>query len=236
MKKILLCLPFAGGSSTWYIKWSKYLDDSIFIETIELSGRGKRLWKPFYTTLMEAVDDIFLNIPEKIYENQYFLFGHSMGCTLVYELVYKIIKSGYPPPVHIFFSGRLSPEQCFNMKRVHDLPIMEFKEEILKLGGTSSEVFDEKELQKLFVPIMRADYKILEEHDYKKYKNLLPCDISILYGEKDEHTPEDKIYSWRSYTEKKCDFYSFPAGHFFIKDCEEDVVKIINKTIITYNL
>ncbi|OAB26490.1 hypothetical protein PMSD_25215 [Paenibacillus macquariensis subsp. defensor] len=232
MEKTLICLPFAGGSSTWYIRWAKYFDPSIDLETIELAGRGNRLRAPFYETLADAVTDIVHRIPREVFEREYYLFGHSMGNTLVYEIVYKIMEMGYPPPAHVFFSGRLSPEQCVSPRRIHALPLLQFKEEVMRLGGTSSEVFDEEELQQLFVPIMRADYKMLEEHHYKRYANPLPCSISVLYGTLDEHTPEDKIKNWKHYTSETCEFYSFSGGHFFIKEFEDAVVSIISKTIM----
>ena len=83
---ILFCLPYAGGSEVAYYKWKKYLHPSIELIPIELKGRGKRFNEIFYESLEEAVDDIFENIKDKIINNDYAIYGHSMGSLLSYEL------------------------------------------------------------------------------------------------------------------------------------------------------
>ncbi len=42
----LFCVPFAGGSAANFTAWKKYLHDSIELNPVELSGRGKRLNEP----------------------------------------------------------------------------------------------------------------------------------------------------------------------------------------------
>lgn len=58
----LFCIPYAGGSEVIYYKWKRYLNSSIYLEPIELKGRGKRFNEDFYENLEEAVEDILGNI------------------------------------------------------------------------------------------------------------------------------------------------------------------------------
>lgn len=58
----LFCLPHAGGSATIYNKWQKYLDNSIALYRVELSGRGKRFNQNLYNSMEEAIEDIYYQI------------------------------------------------------------------------------------------------------------------------------------------------------------------------------
>src|ERR1700738_4611092 len=106
---ILFCLPYAGGSEVIYYKWKKYLHPSIQLIPIQLKGRGKRFSEIFYENIEEAVDDIFENVKDKIVDDDYAIYGHSMGSLLAYELYYKISKLNLKKPKHIFFSGYKAP-------------------------------------------------------------------------------------------------------------------------------
>lgn len=141
MKKIkLFCFPYAGGASYSFVKWKRYLHDSIELCTVELAGRGSRLGSPFYQTIGEAVEDIFTSLKNEVKDNSYTLFGHSMGAVVIFELLNKINEADFQKPLHVFFSGRNPPHK--KEKRIlHNLDDNLFKQELLKLGGTPLEIF-----------------------------------------------------------------------------------------------
>ena len=57
MKNIkLFCIPHAGGSAAVYSRWKKYLDSSIELIPVELSGRGIRMGEKLYDSLKEAIE------------------------------------------------------------------------------------------------------------------------------------------------------------------------------------
>lgn len=98
-----------------------------------VKGRGKRFNEPFYNSLEEAVDDIFNNIQGKIGEEDYAIYGHSMGSLLAYELYYKIIGMGLKKPKHIFFWIQ-STEWKEKKEITYNLPKNEFKNRVIELG------------------------------------------------------------------------------------------------------
>ena len=159
---ILFCLPYAGGSETIYYKWKKHLHPSIQVVPIELKGRGKRFSEFFYESLEEAVDDIFENIKEKIVDDDFAIYGHSMGSLLAYELYYKIDELNFRKPKHIFFSGYKAPSIVREIENIYTLPNYDFMRKIMELGGTPEELMKNKELLQIFLPIIRSDFKILE--------------------------------------------------------------------------
>lgn len=232
MLKNLFCIPHAGGSAYVFSEWKKYIDTSIQLHPVELAGRGRFIKEPLYKTFNEAVDDVFAKIKDKLHDSPYVLFGHSMGSTLVYELVYRIMANEAPLPEHVILSGRLPPEYNDLYEKMHDASLDVFQEEIIRLGGTSREIFDNRELCELFLPVLRADYKILEQYQLPSGRTRLPVSISVFFGAEDNPDHHDKTEDWSNHTEIGCQFYRFSGGHFFIRDRARDVVKTINSIML----
>lgn len=228
---ILFCLPYAGGSETIYYKWKRYIDPLIKLETIELKGRGRRYNEGFYETLDEAVEDILKNIKDKIMDDEYAIYGHSMGSLLAYELYYKIYNENVKMPKHIFFSGYKPPGISRMEKQIYLLPDEKFIKEVVELGGTPQEVIDNEEFLKLFTPILRNDFKMLEKYIYKEKKEKIQCDISILNGKEDDITLEE-LLAWKNHGDKGFKVYNFEGDHFFINTNVENITKIINTTLV----
>ncbi|WBW96392.1 thioesterase II family protein [Oceanirhabdus sp. W0125-5] len=228
---ILFCLPYAGGSEAIYYNWKGFLSNSIELHPIELKGRGRRYNQEFYTDIDEAVNDIYNLIKEKIEENEYAIYGHSMGSLLAYELYYKIASMGKRMPKHIFFSGYSAPGSIKEREITYTLPDYEFMNKIIELGGTQKEILENKELLELFIPILRNDIKILEKYKYKDREEKINCDISILNGSKDS-IKINEITEWRNHTSKKCNIYTFTGNHFFINDNAENITNLIKYSLV----
>lgn len=231
----LFCLPYAGGSATYYSRWKKYLNDRIELCPIELAGRGRRYADPFYKSIADAVEDVYSMIKDELDKEPYAIFGHSMGSVIAYELGVKTMNL-HPVPVHIFVSGGTAPHARKKLKPTYNLPLEQFKEEILKYEGTPENFFDNKELLRLFLPILRADIKIMEEYSFSDGKEFarFHSPISVFCGKSDAHAPMSTIDEWQKLTDKECRIYPFEGGHFFIHDNEEEIVDIINNSLLTF--
>ncbi|WP_367387264.1 thioesterase domain-containing protein [Bacillus vallismortis] len=226
---LLFCLPYAGGSETTYYQWDHYLNQSINLCPVSLKGRGKRFNEPFYECLEDAIEDIFESIKDKLKENEYAIFGHSMGSLLAYELYYKIKKMGFHQPKHIFFSGYRSPE----MKKkeiIYNLPNKQFKEKIIELGGIPEELVNNDDLFDVFIPVLKSDIKIVETYKYKEREDKISCGISVLNGLNDNITLEN-LMSWKKHTDKSFQLHHFEGNHFFINHNAENIVSLINQTL-----
>lgn len=235
MSKIkLFCLPYAGSSAMVYYQWNKYMDKHIDLHPVELVGRGSRIDVPFYDSISDAVEDVCCSIKKYIDDTPYAIFGHSMGSWIAFELYHEITKLGLRKPEHIFFSGNRAPH--LNNKRnkmIHNLPENEFKDEILKLGGTPREIFEDNTLASIFIPVIRADYKITENYSYTARKNKLECGVTILCGRDDKIT-QDGINGWKEHVINECEIAYFSGGHFFIHHKVESITDHINQTLRKY--
>ncbi|MDP4180723.1 MAG: thioesterase domain-containing protein [Bacillota bacterium] len=232
MKKIkLFCIPYAGGGAMAYSKWKNYMDGAIELCPVELAGRGKRFRTPSYNTMEDATNDVYNIVMDDLDKFEYAFWGHSMGCLIVYELINRIASSNHRDPSHIFLSGRYPPHIYKNKSR-HTLPDDQFIQEISKLGGTANELLREKELLDIFIPILRADYRIVENYKHSKQYAKWNFDITILTGNSDEDVSAKDIIQWEEYTNKKCRIINFDGGHFFIHDRVQEIAEIINDTLV----
>lgn len=235
MKNVkLFCIPYAGGSAMVYKKWEKNLDDSIKLEAIELAGRGSRGKEPYYKNRMNAIDDIFNFVKENIGDSEYAIFGHSMGCILAYYLAAKIKNSDLKQPMHVFISSRYPPSIKKEERNTYLLPEKELIQKAVSMGSIPENLFRFKVFIKKAMDTLRADYRILEMDGYDPIIDQLNCDISVLHGNDDELSEPSEMQMWAKYTNKKCSFYVFDGGHFYLHNNTDGIVNIINKTLIGY--
>lgn len=231
-KMKLFCFPYAGGSSDVYRNWKKYLDPSIELYPVELSGRGRRMSEPLYENMQGLIEDVFRKIEPELKNSTYAFFGHSLGSMVVFELTRKLLQDNIQLPEVLFVSGRKAPhlKRKPDEKLTHTLNEEEFIEEIMKLGGTPKELLEHKELLDLFLPVIRKDYKIAEQYVFNDKNVQFNSDLVVLYGTKDEATYEEML-EWKAYSSRSCNFYSFEDGHFFINNYTQQIVDLINNKL-----
>lgn len=234
MKRIrLFTFPYAGGNAAAYMKWKKHLDTSIDLIPVELPGRGEKMHQPLYASMQEAVNGIYEQLESRFDEMPYALYGHSLGSYLAYELSRKLSGTRHNQPIHLFVSGRSAPCCSTELPVLHNLPDDRFRDEILKLGGTPVELFDNKQLHDLFVPVLRSDLKLAETYAYQENGEKLRCGITVCYGRNDDLT-RSGMAEWRELTDSGSSTYEFEGGHFFIHDYAPEMAGIINRTLLDW--
>lgn len=230
---ILFCLPQAGGSASIYYKWKKYLHPSIKLRPIELKGRGKRLNQELYDGFDQAVDDIINHIKNEIFECdcEYAIYGHSLGSILAYESYYRICEDMMNKPCHLFFSGYPAPNIKVRTGNIHKLDDDEFIKRLIEIGGIKKEAISNKGLMSIYLPMIKNDFKIIEEYNYKNRQEKISCDMSIFYGKQDDISLNEVI-QWENHCSTKFEVYGFDGDHFFMENKIEDITAIINKKLI----
>jgi len=229
----LFCIPYAGGSAVIFNRWKHFIDAKIEIIPIELAGRGKRINEPLYKDVREVIEDVYRIISKELNGLPYAMFGHSMGSMISYQLGQKFRNNHYPKPQHMFFSGRSAPHiKRMDEKKYHLLDEEEFKRAIITLGGTPPEFFDHPELLEVFLPMLKNDFKLAETEIQNGEIHPLDCNISVFLG-KDEDLTTEQCDGWKRHTKKLCNIHYFEGGHFFLHDEMEQIVKIINNTLLS---
>lgn len=231
----LFFIPYAGGMANSYAVLKRYIDTEFEIILVELAGRGRRTNEAFYEDMNEAVNDVAKQIKDNAYNEPYAIFGHSMGGLIIYELLGKFEELKISYPKHIFISARRAAHlKSSDGKKYYKLPDEEFALELLKLGDINREVIRNAELFNIFSPIIRADYKIIEEYVFKEPKNMLKCNMTLLYASEDIEASKEEVLQWREYSENEVECFEFNGGHFYIFDNLKEVANIINNTLNQY--
>lgn len=231
MKINVIVIPHAGGMASTYYKFKKYNEELFNFHFVELSGRGRRVHEKLYCSFAEAVDDIYEQVKEIICEGPYILFGHSMGSWLTYELYYRILKEQAPLPIHIFFSGNRSPFTKQELS-VINLDDDEFIDYIITNHEATKKIFEIKKLRKLFLPILRSDYTIMEKYEPLMDREKIKANISVLGGELDPLLDRG-FYDWKELTLGNCDYVKYDGKHFYIFNKFQEVSDYMGQTIKT---
>lgn len=230
-KYILICLPYAGGSSIFYNKWKQFLPSNIEMGIYELAGRGTRASDSTnYACIEDIAADLFSQMDaDNLFNKPYYLFGHSLGALIAVKLCNLIREKGKMLPAHLFASGEGAPTHTREQKKLHLLNDQEFVSELKKLGGMTDDFFNYPELQEYYLPILRNDLMIAET---AVFNGILPFDfnMSVLVGKEDTWTV-DQIYKWNSYTSGICSFHFFNGGHFYLTDCGKEIIHIIKSCL-----
>ena len=158
----IFCFPYAGGSSSVFAKWRSYMPRDIEIVAPELAGRGARFKDEPYTSIQSAANDIYNTLSKNYDGDKFAIFGHSMGCFIVYELYRRISEDSEMKKnlVHIFMSGNYAPHlnnDSAHLTEFHKMDNEGMKRELIRLGGISEEVIEEPLFVKYFLPIIRSD-------------------------------------------------------------------------------
>jgi len=228
----LFCLPYAGKSAMMYNAWKRQLDETIQVIPVELSGRGRRWREPFYSHLSKAVDDLYAQMASQLDHTPYAVFGHSMGSLLAYELTIKIQEQKQPEPFTVFLSGRQAPHVKDAAKSIHDLPEEEFRQALRKLGGTSEDFFEEKQLYEMLAPVIRADFKLMDSYKLKN-KVKVNSPLIVFTGTEDD-TIQGNIRELEQYSNCGCKIIEMEGGHFFLHEHEEQLLHTIQHRMLEY--
>lgn len=231
VKHQIFILPFAGSSVKYYNKWITYFNENIQVELIEMAGRGTRKADTKYNNFDEAASDLFKIIKNKVNTENFYIFGHSLGAILAYEISLKFQNEELNLPKKLFLSGRTSPQYRFHENK-ESLSSDDIINELQMLGVEDITIYKHPRAGKYYMSLLKSDYNLV--NTYCKSETILKkVDGSIFYGIADPFSVD--IDSWQDYFEKNLDIYSFSGSHFYINDNFRNIIEIINNNIIVFN-
>ncbi len=223
---ILICLPYAGGSSYTYKVFEPFLDSRISVFSPELPGRNRRLEEACLRDAHDVTDDLFTSC-HHVLQHPYMIYGHSMGALLAYLLTKKILAQGFQPPLHLICTGRGGPSVPPREEVRYLRPKTEFYKCLQKLGGITDDLLANESYMSFFEPILRADFEVVETYTHVPAAPL-SVPITVVTGTDEEITPEEAA-TWRFETHGHVDIHTLPGDHFFINSRAADVCRIINQ-------
>lgn len=230
----LFCFPYSGGGASIYHKWSKCLPADIAISALQLPGHESRIAENLITDLNLLIE-ILVNEIKPYINKPYVFFGHSLGALISFELARKLRKMNLPLPKCLIVSGRAAPHTPSKNGIIHNLAHHEFIAKLKEYNGLPEAILQNQELLSLFLPIIRADFKLSEDHKYIE-DDPLPIPIIALIGQEDSNVVIENVALWQKHTTKNFEEYVLPGDHFFIKSEFKTILNIIKDAVKTFEI
>ncbi len=221
----LFCFPYAGGSAAIFRTWPNNLPSNVEVCAVEYPGRGRQIKSSPLTRLeplIEAIAPVLLPYLDKPFA----FFGHSMGGLVSFELT-RLLRSQYSlTPFHLFISARSAPQLPLIKAPLHVLSDSDLQDELRSLNGTPKAVLENPELMQMFLPILRADFAVLETYIYTQ-EQPLECPITVFGGLQDQEVSHEALQAWQEQTIAALSLHEFNGDHFFIHSYPELLFKFI---------
>jgi surfactin synthase thioesterase subunit len=219
----VIALPYGGGNKYSFRAFEKALPIGYQWCTVELPGRGDKIRQPLLSDVHEMVEAIYQEVLELTQQSTYLMYGHSMGTLIGYELVKRMAKEKKKLPSLLFFTGRGAPS-VEREKKISGLDKVLFWEEIGTIGGMPADILKHRDLLEIFEPILRQDFKALENYRYTPLEQPLTVPLFICTGDKEDIKPES-IGAWQYETSFPIVHTVLPGDHFFIFDHPQQIVQ-----------
>ncbi|MDB1089998.1 alpha/beta fold hydrolase [Streptomyces sp. ACA25] len=224
----LLCLPHAGGSSTYFFPVSQRLSPRVETLAVQYPGRQDRRNEPCVESVHELAD-LLADVVEPWQDKPLALFGHSMGASVAFELALRLEARGTGPAA-LFVSGRRAP-LAHRDERIHQRDDDGLIAEIKRLNGTESSMLEDDEILRMVLPAIRADYKAAETYRYRPGPPL-SVPVCALTGEADPKATTDEVRRWAEHTEGRFDMIVYPGGHFYLNTHAPAVIEEIASRLV----
>jgi medium-chain acyl-[acyl-carrier-protein] hydrolase len=226
----LFCFPYAGGSSLIYRSWARALPPFVEVVGVQYPGRGTRLLEPSIKKMEPLADGIVAELTPALQEKPFAFFGHSMGATLAFEISSRLAQQNGPRPLMFFASGRQAPHVPDRDPLTYHLPDDEFVGYLRRLNGTPKEILESEEVMQLLMPVLRADFELIQTYTYQPSPKL-QCPLVVFGGIGDADIPRNDLEAWCTLTESTCSVRMFPGDHFFIPSCESMLLQVLAREL-----
>lgn len=212
----MFCFPYAGGSASIFAKWSANLPPAVDIIPVQLPGRANRFNESPYDDLYLLIKDVIDGISPYL-DKPFVLFGHSMGALIIFELAYSLLTTKNIKPELLIVSGSRAPSIFNSGKNIHLYDDKQFIAWLQDNGGTPDGIFDSEDSCKVFLPVLRADFKICEIYQWI-VKKKVASPILAFGGLQDVLVKREDILEWEKVTESDFKYKMIPGDHFYINN------------------
>jgi medium-chain acyl-[acyl-carrier-protein] hydrolase len=224
----LFCFPCAGAGATAFREWPSLLPSYVEHCAVQLPGRESRIReRPF--TRMPALADAVADALMPECAMPFVLFGHSLGALLSFEVARRLRDWKGLTPKLLVCSSSPAPH-LVQKKRDDDLSDAELVSTLKTMRGVPPAVFDHPELLRILLPIIRADFEVVNNYRYEA-GDPVECPILSVCGSEDEEVQVAEQHAWRAHTTKRLSSFVFPGGHFYLYDKRQALIDLLRAEI-----
>jgi surfactin synthase thioesterase subunit len=209
----LLLLPHAGGSAQSFVGWRASFPESVRLIAVQYPGRASRQREPYAADLGELTDELREALSGV--EGPLYVFGHSLGAYVGFELCWTLQCIGRAPAA--FFPSAAVPPHQFRPRSLpsQDLSDEEMLEALKKFEGLPSRITKHPYFLRRILQTCRSDVALLQNYSYGQESRRLQIPIITSGGERDRVVPADMLDGWRELSTADSEVNIFPGGHFY---------------------
>lgn len=221
----MFCFPYAGGTAAVYRTWADCLPRTVQVIPVELPGRGHRLKEAPFLSVPPLID-VLAEAIQPLIDTPFVFFGHSMGAVIAFELARRLSHDREIEPQALFVSGRQGPPVPDTEPPTYLLPRDQFIEELGRLEGTPKEVLEHAELMELMIPLLRADFQLIQTYEYVSGIPLR-CPIIAYGGLEDRDVSREDLLPWKEMTSSTFALHMLPGDHFFLRSSQTLLLRLL---------
>jgi medium-chain acyl-[acyl-carrier-protein] hydrolase len=225
----LFCFPYAGGSAVVYRNWSDALGPDVEVCAVQFPGRTTRMRETPFTDLNALINALVPHLLSWL-NKPFAFFGHSLGALVAFELTRALHTAGATEPIHLYISGRRSPQTPRTEPPIHALEDGLFINRLRELGGTPEEVLTDQSLLQILMPTLRADFSLNDTYTYLTAPQL-NTPITAFAGEHDRQACVAQVSDWSRYTDGRFTLHTLPGGHFFVHEQESILLALLSASL-----
>jgi surfactin synthase thioesterase subunit len=222
---LLLVFPHAGAGASAYREFSKLLSQKFEVIVFQYPGRQDRAAEAPLATLPEIAAGAFEEFAgsEHNHGTPIVAFGHSMGAMVAFEFV-RLAESRGTPVDQLNVSATTAP--CYAAaKPAHPTDDEELLNHLSALEGTDSGVLADRELMRLTLPVVKADFRAFDAYSCTDDVKVA-APIHAMGGDQDPYVTLSDLYGWGRHTDTVT-VTMFDGGHFYLNRHVEAIAPLL---------
>ncbi|MGO9382881.1 MAG: thioesterase II family protein [Mycobacterium sp.] len=221
----LLVFPHAGAGASAYREFSKALSKKFEVIIFQYPGRQDRAAEALLSSLPEIAAGAFGEFSTSDHNRgvPIVTFGHSMGAMVAFEFV-RIAEARGIDVRQLNVSATVAPCHAA-AKPSHPKDDEELLNHLLALEGTAAGVFANRDLMKLTLPVVKADFKAFDAYSCPEGVKVA-APIHAMGGDQDLYVTLGDLYGWGKHTDT-VKVTMFDGGHFYVNHHIEAIAELL---------
>lgn len=229
----LFCFPYAGAGPVVYRSWVDSLPHHWELISLLYPGRESRLRETPFVSFRPLLGAMLVEIAPYL-DRPFAFYGHSLGGLIAFGLARALRSQSAMAPIHLFISSRRAAHLPDPHPPIHGLSDAAFAEEVQqRYNNIPTVIRQDPELLALFLPILKADFSILETYQYTPGP-AFDFPISAYGGLQDPTVSQEELAAWQQHTSQGFSLQMFPGDHFFIQSQREPLLQAILKELLIH--
>lgn len=223
----LICFPHAGGSAIFFKGFEHYFAEHVNMLPVQLPMRENRVRESMPATIQELAR-LFVQENQRLFQKPYAIFGHSLGAIISLEVAYTAIHCVGRKPSALFVSGTKAPIG----RRKTDVVLSDedIYQKLFYLDGMHHKLLNNTIFMDYFLPVIRTDLQLYQRYEWS-HTELLDCAVYAFGGDKDQHTSEVDLQSWRRSSTRYIGEALFEGGHFYLAHHKKQMAAMMERIV-----